>query len=999
MRIALLVLISFCFVSSSFFAQSNSKTDARLVAEFKVKPTAYHDAYLVLEDQADLESMNADFKKRNVPVRERQLATLKALTEKANATQPAILAKLRNMPGINPESIKPLWIVNLIRISGTPAAIEQIAEMQEVNFVSKTIEAKPSSFEKIEMVNAAPPTPNGRERGLEVINAPALWKMGYTGYGTTVMIFDNGSDPEHPALRSNYKYHNEPQEEVWFGSDDLPFTCGAHGAHVAGTVLGLDRATNDTIGVAFNARYIHTANLNTCDERRSDFMEVYQWYFNPDGDPNTVDDIPHASNNSWGTDNPNVSFCSDPVVRSLIPAIIGLNVGTIFSAGNNGNEPRSLGSPAVMNADLVHLFAVGNLDVLTMEINPSSAIGPSICFSSDSSILIKPEVSAPGTNVRSSVLNGQYEEFTGTSMAAPHTVGAFLLLREAYPDVTEEDLLRSLYFTARDMGTPGEDNTYGMGLIDVLAAFNYLQDQGHVPVPPVSADNDVIAVYANYEKELFCKDEVSVEVIFENGGVDTLKTLDITLSETSGDIPPLLVKWTGNLAHDEIGTIDIPIEFGETGEYEILIELSKPNGMTDARDLNNNYKTLISYFHESEIEGNVASAFGSSACQNASVLLEATTPLDSNQTYLWYGTSSNPIGEGATFVTPPLNSSTIFSLDVASEYKVGKLAHDTPQFLFAAEGAGLIFDVKVPLTLKSVKIYASEAGGRQLTVIDSDGKNIGSKLFQVSAPGEHRIDLGIKIPAGSGYRIAQSLGKDLNSSRTNISFPYEIDNVISIKNSFTNRGNDGANYYNFYDWEVEALHACGRTEIPVTVSSATRASAVDFEVDSDTVLLAQAFEVFFTDASENAASWAWNFDNGMTSTEKDPIVSFDAPGTYQVTLTVTDDSGCVNSIMKEIFVIRDNMTSVENLDLPSKLKVFPNPANDVLYVNFPETFSNNATGTLTVTDLLGRTKISDHKLSGSDFQEIAVGDLAPGSYFLIFRAQSGRVAHAVFVKK
>ena len=46
-------------------------------------------------------------------------------------------------------------------------------------------------------------------------------------------------------------------------------------------------------------------------------------------------------------------------------------------------------------------------------------------------------------------------------------------------------------------------------------------------------------------------------------------------------------------------------------------------------------------------------------------------------------------------------------------------------------------------------------------------------------------------------------------------------------------------------------------------------------------------------------TWSWNFGNGTTSTEINPIVEF-KPGTYTVTLKVTDKNGCWNEYSKEI---------------------------------------------------------------------------------------------------
>src|SRR5690606_22491680 len=142
------------------------------------------------------------------------------------------------------------------------------------------------------------------------------------------------------------------------------------------------------------------------------------------------------------------------------------------------------------NFDLVSSFSVGNVSQSApFAIAGSSSRGPSQC-GGEGSLLIKPEVSAPGINVRSSYLNGSYAQLTGTSMSAPHVSGAVLLLKEAFPFLSGDIILMALYLTAFDLGEPGEDNDYGMGLIDVLAAYNYLIDEGYTPVPPVTNQTD-----------------------------------------------------------------------------------------------------------------------------------------------------------------------------------------------------------------------------------------------------------------------------------------------------------------------------------------------------------------------------------------------------------------------------------------------------------------------------------------------------------------------------
>jgi subtilisin family serine protease len=63
---------------------------------------------------------------------------------------------------------------------------------------------------------------------------------------------------------------------------------------------------------------------------------------------------------------------------------------------------------------------------------------------------------------------------TGTSMAAPHVTGAIALLWSMAPDATPAQLVNALVTTAADLGTPGRDDIFGNGEIDVYAAARML---------------------------------------------------------------------------------------------------------------------------------------------------------------------------------------------------------------------------------------------------------------------------------------------------------------------------------------------------------------------------------------------------------------------------------------------------------------------------------------------------------------------------------------------
>ena len=122
-------------------------------------------------------------------------------------------------------------------------------------------------------------------------------------------------------------------------------------------------------------------------------------------------------------------------------------------------------------------YTVGALITGTDNVASFSSRGPVII---DGSNRIKPDISAPGTNIRSSY-NGSdsdYAFFSGTSMATPHIAGAMALLWCARPELrhnisaSRTVLNEAAFFLAyKQCGTPGPpNNVVGWGRVDVLAA-------------------------------------------------------------------------------------------------------------------------------------------------------------------------------------------------------------------------------------------------------------------------------------------------------------------------------------------------------------------------------------------------------------------------------------------------------------------------------------------------------------------------------------------------
>ena len=270
-------------------------------------------------------------------------------------------------------------------------------------------------------------------------------------------------------------------------------------------------------------------------------------------------------------------------------AIEAAGIANVFSGGNSGPTNTTVNAPQRINTSEVNTFSVGSINgniAFPQPISSFSTIGPKQCPGTGS-LSIHPEVVAPGQNVRSAWGSDSYNTISGTSMASPHVSGSILLLKEAFPYLSGEDLLWALYLTAIDLGIAGEDNTYGMGLIDVHAAFLYLSS-ANTPVDPTSIKWDLaVTEVTNPDKdELVCADTYSPVVILKNLGDSTIYSINIEYAINGST--PLNYNWNGNLIANDTLLVQLPaITTSTYGDQELSIIASISSGVTEYDEINN----------------------------------------------------------------------------------------------------------------------------------------------------------------------------------------------------------------------------------------------------------------------------------------------------------------------------------------------------------------------------------------------------------------------------
>jgi bacillopeptidase F len=432
-----------------------------------------------LAERADIGAVDARLKIDRAPLALRHQTVIESLQAAARASQPALLSHLEQRTAAG-EVVghRAFWLENLVAVEATVREIRAIAARPEVEmvFIDYQIELiDPVSTPVLDKAEQRTDGPRAIENGIAAVRAPQAWAMGYTGAGRLVAHLDTGVDGNHPTLASRWRGLHAPASECWFDpvtGTDFPFDAGYHGTHTMGTICGWS-ASNE-IGVARDAEWISAGVIDRVDipTTMSDAVAAFQWLVDPDGDPGTTDDVPDVIGNSWGISpiyhGAYITGACDQTYWTVMDNCEAAGSVVVFAAGNEGPQTESLRTPADRADSPTNAFSVGSVNgnqAYPWPISSFSSRGPG-CNGQ-----IKPEVVAPGQNVRSAYPGGGFTTLSGTSMATPHVAGAVAILRQADPNLDAETIKTILMETARDLGDPGDDNKFGVGMIDIEQAL------------------------------------------------------------------------------------------------------------------------------------------------------------------------------------------------------------------------------------------------------------------------------------------------------------------------------------------------------------------------------------------------------------------------------------------------------------------------------------------------------------------------------------------------
>lgn len=281
-------------------------------------------------------------------------------------------------------------------------------------------------------------TPNDPEYadqwGPQCIGAEKAWEVpALSGRPEVIVaVIDTGIDWDHPDLELqvdtsiDYDFVNNDADAM----DD-----NGHGTHCAGIIAG---TINNFIGIAGlqNVTLMAVKGLNSQGSGWNSVLANSIIY--------AADNGAKVISNSWGGFFPTRAIAQATLYARSKGAVV------IAAAGNSGTDLKHY--PAAYP----WVVGVGALETCATRASYSNYGSANVM------------ISAPGSDILSTYLGGEYAYLSGTSMACPHVAGVAAMWISAYLDYTEltpKQVISLLVGTADDIGPSGNDIFYGYGRV------------------------------------------------------------------------------------------------------------------------------------------------------------------------------------------------------------------------------------------------------------------------------------------------------------------------------------------------------------------------------------------------------------------------------------------------------------------------------------------------------------------------------------------------------
>lgn len=649
------------------------------------------------------------------------------------------------------------------------------------------------------------------------IQAQQAWDITTGNAAIKVAIVDDAVQVTHPDLAPNML----PGRDVALGNNNPapPNTQYSHGTHVAGIVSA---ASNNGIGVASIGYTIKLIPVKATNQPTA----ITHGY---EGVTWSANNGARVINMSWG------GTFGGQTGANVINSAFNQGITLVAAAGND-NTQTSFYPAAFTNC--IAVASTSNTDAKSSFSNYGTWV----------------DISAPGSNIRSTVPNNAYAVYNGTSMASPLVAGLCGLVLSINTNFTPAQVRNCISSTADNIDGVNASFVGRLGAGRINAYQAALCAQGSV------LQYDAVVAGITNPSGAACSGSITPSFTLKNNGSVNLTALTITWKLDNG--APSTQAWSGNLAPQAQTTVNLTAINPIAGNHTYAVSLSNTiNGNQTDQNLNNNALTnnftvlsatgLPLPFIES-FESNSFSTNGwtISNPDNSTTWELFTTGGTSpgNKSARLPFWSYETTGQRDALITPPLNFSGYSSISMKFEHAYRRYNQSSSDSLI---------------------LYVSTNCGGSWTRIFTRGEN-GSGTFATT-----NISVNDFVPAVSDdWCISGSIGTAC----------YTINLNSYIGNPYVRIRFEGFNNFqnNLYLDNIN-ISGVGQNLPPVANFSLPNGSKV-----------CAGSPVSFANLSTNQpTTFEWSFQGGnpATSGQQNPSVTYNTPGTYAVSLKVTNALG------------------------------------------------------------------------------------------------------------
>ncbi|WP_158267466.1 S8 family serine peptidase [Adhaeribacter arboris] len=230
----------------------------------------------------------------------------------------------------------------------------------------------------------------------------------------------------------------------------------------------------------------------------------------------------------------------------------------------------------------------------------------------------------------------------------------------------------------------------------------------------------------------------------------------------------------------------------------------------------------------------------------------------------------------------------------------------------------------------------------------------------------------IKPIGGRNFKFyADSTGKQLLSTGTDFTTP-------PMQQATT-----------YYVSNTDSLYESPLTAVRIVPAN----SQVQFAFSPNPVSPGANGRVTFTNLTTGTQQWNWNFGNGTHSREQNPTIQYTQPGTYPVTLRVTNQYGCIDSLTQTIEIkYLEYIRQWQEKDI----LVYPIPASEFIKINISAGMDATQGLSVSLVNVIGQS-ILKKVIHQTGKQQLDLSKLANGIYYLRIQGRDGLVTRRIEV--